>query len=470
MSAWVFITPGTTQGAFIKNGASLGNTFGAGGGGGFCAGTFPGMLLAGQSWLGSSSPTANFSSGWQLCTMVISGSSPTTYKYYINGTLANTATFSSPSAPNGSYTALGDNYGDGGGCTPFNSKMGAAYFYTKALSISEILQNYNASAARFGLTNINGNTSNTITTTINAGPSATLTTLGDGCINKTILSTASGQTSYAWSKDNVAISGATSNTYAPTIAGDYKVQVSNGTCATISNSTTISTCGVTADGRMSIFETSTTIVSKEGAKNSGKGISESGKVLIIPFAFGTVTSAGGRIWMDRNLGASQVATNSTDVASYGDLYEWGRGEDGHQLRTANTTNTQSSSDTPGNSLFIYGSGDWRNPSNNNLWQGLNGINNPCPAGFRIPTKAEWETEMATWTSQNDVGAFASPLKLPNAGFRNTDGNIYMNTTFADYWSSSVEGANAGRMFFYPGGAGTNGIARSYGFSCRCIQN
>jgi hypothetical protein len=282
MSAWVFITPGTTQGAFIKNGASLGNTFGAGGGGGFCAGTFPGMLLAGQSWLGSNSPTANFSSGWQLCTMVISGSSPTTYKYYINGTLANTATFSSPMAPNGSYTALGDNYGDAGGCTPFNSKMGAAYFYTKALSVSEILQNYNASAARFGLTNINGTASNTITTTVNAGPSGTLTILGDGCINKTTLNTTSGQTSYTWYRDGGAISGATSNNYTPTIPGEYKVQVANGACVSMSTTTIISTCGVTADGRMSIFETSTTIVSKEGAKNNGNGISETGKVLSPP--------------------------------------------------------------------------------------------------------------------------------------------------------------------------------------------
>ena len=106
MSAWVYITTGTTQGSFIKNGASLGYTFGAGGGGGFCPGTYPGMLLAGQGWLGSNSPTSNFTTGWQLVTMVITGSSPTTYKYYINGILANTATFSSPSAPNGSYTCL----------------------------------------------------------------------------------------------------------------------------------------------------------------------------------------------------------------------------------------------------------------------------------------------------------------------------------------------------------------------------
>ena len=30
-----------------------------------------------------------------------------------------------------------------------------------------------------------------------------------------------------------------------------------------------------------------------------------------------VTSKTGRIWMDRNLGASQVATSSTNVASFG---------------------------------------------------------------------------------------------------------------------------------------------------------
>jgi hypothetical protein len=33
--------------------------------------------------------------------------------------------------------------------------------------------------------------------------------------------------------------------------------------------------------------------------------------------------ATGKIWMDRNLGATQVATSSTDANSFGDLYQWG---------------------------------------------------------------------------------------------------------------------------------------------------
>ena len=37
-------------------------------------------------------------------------------------------------------------------------------------------------------------------------------------------------------------------------------------------------------------------------------------------SFATVTSANGKVWMDRNLGASRVAISSTDTSAYGDLY------------------------------------------------------------------------------------------------------------------------------------------------------
>src|SRR6056297_1536419 len=79
----------------------------------------------------------------------------------------------------------------------------------------------------------------------------------------------------------------------------------------------------------------------------------------------------GEIWMDRNLGATQVATSSTDADAYGDLYQWGRAADGHQLRTSGTTSTLATSDIPGHSDFItIGSSpyDWRSPQNDNLWQ------------------------------------------------------------------------------------------------------
>lgn len=38
----------------------------------------------------------------------------------------------------------------------------------------------------------------------------------------------------------------------------------------------------------------------------------------------------GRVWKDRNLGASRVATSVNDVEASGDLYQWGRATDGHE--------------------------------------------------------------------------------------------------------------------------------------------
>lgn len=65
----------------------------------------------------------------------------------------------------------------------------------------------------------------------------------------------------------------------------------------------------------------------------------------------TVVGANGKVWMDRNLGASRVATSSTDSVGFGDLYQWGRAKDGHQLRTSATTPTLASVDKPATSDF-----------------------------------------------------------------------------------------------------------------------
>jgi hypothetical protein len=80
--------------------------------------------------------------------------------------------------------------------------------------------------------------------------------------------------------------------------------------------------------------------------------------------YSTVEGADGRCWFDRNLGATQVATSSTDYDSYGWYYQWGRGNDGHQIPTSSTTSTLATSNTPGHANFIITSDsvyDWRSP-------------------------------------------------------------------------------------------------------------
>ncbi len=192
------------------------------------------------------------------------------------------------------------------------------------------------------------------------------------------------------------------------------------------------------------------------------------------FTYNTVIGANNRVWMDRNLGAERVAINKTDEASYGDLYQWGRGKDGHQIRTSSITNISSSTDIPGHDYFIPGI-DWRNPPNDNLWQGLNGVNNACPIGFRLPTSEEWNTEILSWTSASPEGAFASTLKLPLAGTRGINsGGLVDIGVVGFYWSSSVvTNDKSGSYSYYLAVTETTTrsiyTARSNGMSVRCIK-
>ncbi len=201
-----------------------------------------------------------------------------------------------------------------------------------------------------------------------------------------------------------------------------------------------------------------------------------------------VYSSTGKVWMDKNLGASQVATSLSDHLAYGSLFQWGRAADGHEVInwTSSTTTDgaeqsretaiTSVSDIPGHDDFITRpttAGDWRAAANNNLWKGVAGTNNPCPSGFRVPTIAEWTAERDTWSSSDGAGAFASVLKLTFAGVRvNSNGAVIQSgATSGNYWSSTIA-APVSEYF-----AITNtfalpftGLGRSYGLSVRCIKD
>jgi hypothetical protein len=191
----------------------------------------------------------------------------------------------------------------------------------------------------------------------------------------------------------------------------------------------------------------------------------------------------GKTWMDRNLGATRVATSQSDELSFGDLYQWGRGSDGHQCRNSQLTDIQSSSDQPSHANFITRStnenyGNWRSTNNQNLWQGVNGINNPCPIGYRLPSPSELDAERLTWISLGTDGAFASTLKLPKALLRDETGYINTNPNLGgNYWSSN--GSSILEHAYYldikpaivtAATAEIKSRKKASGLSVRCIKN
>ncbi|MGO4819184.1 hypothetical protein [Flavobacterium sp. W22_SRS_FP1] len=182
---------------------------------------------------------------------------------------------------------------------------------------------------------------------------------------------------------------------------------------------------------------------------------------------GTITSSvTNRIWMDRNLGAKEIANSAgSNTDSYGDLYQWGRGTDGHEKITSDPLGTLSTSNTPGHGDFIVNSsaGDWLSSLDNTLWQGVAGINNPCPSGFRIPTKGEFELE--------GVSVIGTNLKIPLSGSRYSSNGVFNSSTYL--WTSSIgvsDGRKAQVLRWFVNSFIIGESFRGNGYAIRCIQD
>jgi VCBS repeat-containing protein len=193
-----------------------------------------------------------------------------------------------------------------------------------------------------------------------------------------------------------------------------------------------------------------------------------------------------RVWLDRNLGASQVCTAYNDSACYGDYYQWGRNADGHEKTTSsnqelNSSNQVSDITNVGHSDFLTSSDtydyDWAKDADSNgslrsaNWSKTDGTS-VCPVGYRVPTIAELRAETVDLSGfDNRSDAFESFLKLPSAGIRGYgSGSVYDQGSYGSVWSSSPSGSRAGRVYFDGSDAGWGNRNRAYGRSVRCLRD
>ena len=199
------------------------------------------------------------------------------------------------------------------------------------------------------------------------------------------------------------------------------------------------------------------------------------RVVLTPNWPTVLESRSNKTWSQANLGASRVATDHNDANSYGFKYQWGRASDGHQVPTSPTQTDQSSGDDPGHGKFVLGL-NWRSSANNNLWAGVNGTNNPCPSGWRLPTQAEWEAFISTdgnFSQNSNSGApFSSVLKLSSSQGRNrVSGQIPTGDLHNYFWGIvNTSGTSYGVMILPAENRRLGAEQSAAGGSVRCVQN
>ena len=209
-------------------------------------------------------------------------------------------------------------------------------------------------------------------------------------------------------------------------------------------------------------------------------------------------------WATRNLASHGKFVEKPE--DYGALFQWGRKGDGHEQRTSPNYPTNDNSQEAG---VVSGAGldangqivsthaafgkfikqneppcDWCSPQNDLLWNSgtetapIKTANDPCPAGWRVPTIAELQSLIdsgSEWEELNGVtgryfGDGANKLFLPAAGVRgHSTGGVLLSGESGGYWSSTVSDIYAHHLGFLSGGVGVDYTLRALGLGVRCVS-
>ena len=188
-----------------------------------------------------------------------------------------------------------------------------------------------------------------------------------------------------------------------------------------------------------------------------------------------------KVFMAHNLGANNTLDPHTPVQNiHGNYYQWG----------SNAVVADAS--TPAAAITGWNT----TPAATTDWlDGSKTANDPCPAGFRVPTKAQWDGVIAnntlsttgSWAnSETNFGSAAhwgpnvsiKNLTMPAAGTRNAStGELNLRGRRGSYWSTTLDGGGGAiSMNISPGPPGmgfgisvNNFFSGAIGMPVRCIS-
>jgi uncharacterized protein (TIGR02145 family) len=253
--------------------------------------------------------------------------------------------------------------------------------------------------------------------------------------------------------------------------------------------------GILASGAGNLALTISGTPTAEGIASFALSIGGQSCTFNIPVGCGAYVASGQwKQLMCHNLGANTSVDPLTPSWELnGNYYQWGRkptcfGRDG-----VDGTNTCSSP--------VYGaSGPWGNTTSNDNAGSITGwsstaastgswadasktTNDPCPTGFRVPTKTQWEgvinsslntyTLVGTWSSSARYASgvrFGSTLFLPASGNREQVAGSQSNAGVAGLYWTSTQNSTSNSWYTL---VGNNSItmlqnSKNIGMSVRCI--
>lgn len=261
------------------------------------------------------------------------------------------------------------------------------------------------------------------------------------------------------------------------------------------------------------FETKDTYsITVKATDNSGESITQDIAISITQWNitlrdkdYGCVPSPyTGKIWLDRNIGATRLCEDINDTQCFGDYYQWGRSADGHEKFDSETNDTQAHSipietEDISYSKFItvldYSIGWVESGKDDNgslrmaEWQKSDG-STVCPDGYYVAdgfaianelienddniTNARIDLNSTDKSGNSDnrlVNAYNTFLKLPANGLRDKDSNVVGSTESTFLWSSTATDNNHSiTLNLEKDIVNFEGAPRVFGFAIRCIKH